>query len=77
MVRAMALPGRPRGGSTGAAARAGLDGSAPTPHTTQVRTGNGQRFTIDFYTVDEDVIWGATGRMLNQFLRAWEAAAEG
>ena len=49
----------------------------PAVHTTQVRTGNGQRFTIDFYTVDEDVIWGATGRMLNQFLRAWEAAAEG
>jgi 8-oxo-dGTP pyrophosphatase MutT (NUDIX family) len=47
----------------------------PAVHTTQTRSANGQRFTIDYYTVGEDVIWGATGRMLNQFLRAWEATS--
>ena len=48
----------------------------PAVHTTQTRTGNGQSFTIDYYTVGDDVIWGATGRMLNQFLRAWESTEE-
>ncbi len=48
----------------------------PAVHTTQTRIGNGQSFKIDYYTVGEDVIWGATGRMLNQFLRAWESTAE-
>lgn len=48
----------------------------PGVHTTETRTGNGQSFKIDYYTVGGDVIWGATGRMLDQFLRAWESTAE-
>ncbi len=45
----------------------------PGVHTTETRTANGQSFKIDYYTVGEDVIWGATGRMLNQFLKAWRS----
>src|SRR5438445_12516252 len=41
----------------------------PAVHTTQVRTGNGQRFTIDCYTVEQDVHEGGTGRMHHQILR--------
>ncbi len=39
---------------------------------------NGQPATAYFYTYGDKVIWGATARILNQFLRIWsEAAAEG
>lgn len=47
----------------------------PEVHTTETRTFDGERFRIHYYSVGEDVIWGATGRIVYQFLRAWETAA--
>ena len=46
----------------------------PSLHTTETRTVDPQRFRIHYYTVGDDVIWGATGRIVYQFLRAWEEA---
>ena len=43
-------------------------------HTTETRHFEGQDYRIHYYTVGDDVIWGATGRIVYQFLRAWEDA---
>lgn len=48
---------------------------SPEVHSTQTRTVEGRDFKIHYYTLGEDIIWGATGRMLYQFLKAWQAAA--
>ena len=47
----------------------------PEVHTTETRAFEGQRYRIHYYTVGDDVIWGATGRIVYQFLKAWEEAA--
>jgi len=44
-------------------------------HTTETRTVGEQEYRIHYYTVGDDVIWGATGRIVYQFLKAWEEAA--
>jgi 8-oxo-dGTP pyrophosphatase MutT (NUDIX family) len=44
-------------------------------HSTETRSVGEQRYRIHYYTVGEDVIWGATGRIVYQFLKAWEEAA--
>lgn len=46
----------------------------PRVHTAETRTFEDQRVRIHYYTVGDDVIWGATGRIVYQFLRAWEDA---
>ena len=43
-------------------------------HTTETRSLGEQQYRIHYYTVGEDVIWGATGRIVYQFLKAWEEA---
>jgi 8-oxo-dGTP pyrophosphatase MutT (NUDIX family) len=43
-------------------------------HTTETRSVGEQRYRIHYYTVGDDVIWGATGRIVYQFLKAWEEA---
>lgn len=43
-------------------------------HTTETRGVGEQQYRIHYYTVGEDVIWGATGRIVYQFLKAWEEA---
>jgi 8-oxo-dGTP pyrophosphatase MutT (NUDIX family) len=47
----------------------------PRIHTTETRLFEGQQFRIHYYTIADDVIWGATGRIVYQFLKAWEEAA--
>ena len=47
----------------------------PKVHTTETRSVGEQQYRIHYYTVGEDVIWGATGRIVYQFLKAWEEAA--
>ena len=44
-------------------------------HTTETRSVGAQEYRIHYYTVGDDVIWGATGRIVYQFLKAWEEAA--
>ena len=44
-------------------------------HTTEKRSLGEQQYRIHYYTVGDDVIWGATGRIVYQFLKAWEEAA--
>jgi 8-oxo-dGTP pyrophosphatase MutT (NUDIX family) len=44
-------------------------------HSAETRTVGGQRYRIHYYTVGDDVIWGATGRIVYQFLKAWDEAA--
>lgn len=46
----------------------------PEVHRAEDRLFEGQPYRIHFYTVGDDVIWGATGRIVYQFLRAWEEA---
>lgn len=46
----------------------------PQVHTTETREVDRQRYRIHYYTVGDDVIWGATGRIVYQFLRAWDEA---
>jgi 8-oxo-dGTP pyrophosphatase MutT (NUDIX family) len=43
--------------------------------TTEVRSVGEQQYRIHYYTFGDDVIWGATGRIVYQFLKAWEEAA--
>ncbi len=43
-------------------------------HTTEVRNVGEQQYRIHYYTVGDDVIWGATGRIVYQFLKAWTEA---
>jgi 8-oxo-dGTP pyrophosphatase MutT (NUDIX family) len=47
----------------------------PAVHTTETRSVGEQRYRIHYYTIGDDVIWGATGRIVYQFLRAWEEAS--
>jgi 8-oxo-dGTP pyrophosphatase MutT (NUDIX family) len=47
----------------------------PSVHTSETRSVGEQQYRIHYYTVGEDVIWGATGRIVYQFLKAWEEAA--
>jgi len=47
----------------------------PQVHATETRSLGEQRYRIHYYTVGDDVIWGATGRIVYQFLKAWEEAA--
>lgn len=47
----------------------------PDVHRAESRRFEGQEYRIHFYTVGDDVIWGATGRIVYQFLKAWEEAA--
>jgi 8-oxo-dGTP pyrophosphatase MutT (NUDIX family) len=44
-------------------------------HTTEIRHVDEQQYRIHYYTFGDDVIWGATGRIVYQFLKAWEEAA--
>ena len=44
-------------------------------HTSETRSLGEQQYRIHYYTVGDDVIWGATGRIVYQFLKAWEEAA--
>jgi 8-oxo-dGTP pyrophosphatase MutT (NUDIX family) len=44
-------------------------------HTTETRSVGDQQYRIHYYTVGDDIIWGATGRIVYQFLKAWEEAA--
>ena len=44
-------------------------------HTSEVRSVGEQQYRIHYYTIGDDVIWGATGRIVYQFLKAWEEAA--
>jgi 8-oxo-dGTP pyrophosphatase MutT (NUDIX family) len=44
-------------------------------HTTETRSVGEQQYRIHYYTVGDDIIWGATGRIVYQFLKAWEEAA--
>lgn len=43
-------------------------------HRTETRELDGHPYQIHFFKVGDDVIWGATGFILHQFLRAWEGA---
>ena len=47
----------------------------PDVHTSETRSVGEQQYRIHYYTIGEDVIWGATGRIVYQFLKAWEEAA--
>ena len=46
----------------------------PRVHTTETRHFEDQQYRIHYYTVGDDIIWGATGRIVYQFLKAWEEA---
>ena len=43
-------------------------------HTTETRNVGEQQYRIHYYTVGDDIIWGATGRIVYQFLKAWDEA---
>lgn len=45
----------------------------PAAHRAEDRVADGMRFTMHYFTIGEDVIWGATGRIVDQFLQLWEA----
>jgi 8-oxo-dGTP pyrophosphatase MutT (NUDIX family) len=45
----------------------------PAVHRTEDRVADGMRFTVHYFTIDDDIIWGATGRILAQFLEIWQA----
>jgi 8-oxo-dGTP pyrophosphatase MutT (NUDIX family) len=45
----------------------------PSVHTTEIRTAGGHQYKIHYYTVGSDVIWGATGRIVYQLLKVWQA----
>ena len=45
----------------------------PAVHRAEERVADGMRFTIHYFTIDQDVIWGATGRILDQFLQIWSS----
>jgi len=47
----------------------------PTVHAVETRSLGEQQYRIHYYTLGDDVIWGATGRIVYQFLKAWEEAA--
>ncbi len=45
----------------------------PAVHRTEDRVADGMHFTVHYFTIDDDIIWGATGRILDQFLQIWQA----
>ena len=45
----------------------------PSVHHADDRMLDGKPFPIHYYTVGEDVIWGATARILYQLLTMWES----
>lgn len=45
----------------------------PAVHRAEERVADGLHFTIHYFTIDEDIIWGATGRIVDQFLQIWQA----
>jgi 8-oxo-dGTP pyrophosphatase MutT (NUDIX family) len=45
----------------------------PAVHRVEDRVADGVTFPVHYFTVDQDVIWGATGRIVEQLLRIWEA----
>ena len=45
----------------------------PAVHRTADRVADGLHFTVHYFTIDDDIIWGATGRILDQFLEIWQA----
>jgi 8-oxo-dGTP pyrophosphatase MutT (NUDIX family) len=44
-------------------------------HRTETRVFEDQRYRIHYYSVEDDIIWGATGRVVYQFLKAWQETA--
>ncbi len=44
----------------------------PSVHRSDDRVVDGKPFPIHYYTVGEDVIWGATARILHQLLMIWD-----
>ena len=46
----------------------------PQVHTAEDRHFEGQQYRIHYYRVGDDIIWGATGRIVYQFLKAWQEA---
>ena len=48
-----------------------------TIHRTELRTHNGVTYRIHFYTYGPYEIWGATGRIITEFVRAWRAKEMG
>ncbi len=44
-------------------------------HTTESRDFDGKSYQIHYFRVGHDVVWGATGYIVDQFLQAWERAA--
>jgi 8-oxo-dGTP pyrophosphatase MutT (NUDIX family) len=47
----------------------------PSVHSTETRRVGDQDYRIHYYTVGDDIIWGATGRIVYQFLKVWQEAA--
>ena len=47
----------------------------PSVHSTEKRRVGDQDYRIHYYTVGDDIIWGATGRIVYQFLKVWQEAA--
>lgn len=47
----------------------------PGIHTTETRLVDGETYRIHYYTVGDDIIWGATGRIVYQFLKVWNEIA--
>ena len=44
-------------------------------HATETRSTGEPQYRIHYYTVGDDIVWGATGRIVYQFLKAWEEPA--
>lgn len=44
-------------------------------YSSEIREVDGRPFRIHYFRVGDDVIWGATGYIVHQFLAAWEQAA--
>lgn len=47
----------------------------PATHSSETRRVGEETYRIHYYTVGDDVIWGATGRIVYQFLKVWQEAA--
>jgi 8-oxo-dGTP pyrophosphatase MutT (NUDIX family) len=47
----------------------------PAVHSMETRSVGEEQYRIHYYTIGDDVIWGATGRIVYQFLKAWKDAA--
>lgn len=44
-------------------------------HSAETRRVGDQDYRIHYYSVGDDVIWGATGRIVYQFLKVWQETA--